>query len=55
VNAKGESYPVGLAYGEWDASKVFAEIARITIQEILGYNAQATGILTGSMTSWNIY
>eukprot|EP00435_Cladocopium_sp_Y103_P051825 s245_g16.t1 len=40
VNAKGESYPVGVAYGSWTSTKVLAEIVRIVIEEILGYNAQ---------------
>ena len=45
VNAKGESYPVGLVSGSWGSSQVLVEIARIAIEEILGYNAQKPGIL----------
>eukprot|EP00435_Cladocopium_sp_Y103_P049846 s245_g15.t1 len=40
VNANGESYPVGLAYGNWASAKVLAEIVRIVLEEIVGYNAQ---------------
>ena len=55
VNAKGESYPVGLVYGDWASAQVLAEIAHIAIEEILGYNTLLAGVLTGSLMSWSMY
>eukprot|EP00435_Cladocopium_sp_Y103_P053681 s245_g17.t1 len=43
VNANGESYPLGIEMGNWASSEVFAEMVRVVISEVLGYNAQKTG------------
>ena len=55
MNAKGESYPVGLVYGDWASAQVLAEIAHIAIEEILGYNTLLAGVLTGNLMSWSMY
>ncbi|CAE7690883.1 unnamed protein product [Symbiodinium sp. CCMP2592] len=43
TNVNGESYPIGMWIGDWDASFMTTHLLKIIIEERMGFHAEATG------------
>lgn len=52
VNGNGDTIPVGIVAPYWDSAIILSKIAKVVIEEVLGYNAELQeGILPSFMSS----
>ena len=40
VNGNGDAIPVGIVTPPWDSATILSKIAKVVIEEVLGYNAE---------------
>ena len=52
VNGNGATISVGIVVPGWDSAMILSKIAKVVIEEVLGYNAELQeGILPSFMNS----